>query len=101
MAEAFEPTRELADQELENISGGAKMYDPGFFYEMRFKFSDKDAKKLRNNGYKVKSGVVYSRGYLNTLGLYGSTGGEMARGLKEYGISVKTVDHMKGWSNAK
>ncbi|MCR5627143.1 MAG: hypothetical protein K6F99_07485, partial [Lachnospiraceae bacterium] len=84
----------------ENVSGGAKMYDPGVFYEMRFKFNKSEAKILRENGYDIHKDVIYSRGYLNSIGMPGSTGGDMAEYLDSFGIETDEVSSMKGWADA-
>ncbi len=89
MAEFTNEKMEVTEDQLQDVSGGAVMYDPGVFYEMRFTFSPDDIKILKKLGpsfKNLKAGVPYARSDLNKMGIPGSTGEEMKTALEAKGI---------------
>ncbi|MBR5166209.1 MAG: hypothetical protein IKS49_08140 [Actinomycetaceae bacterium] len=74
-------------EELENVSGGYEMRDPGIWWEMRFTFTSEEAKKLKEQGFSIEANKEYCRSDLNRiLGLDASTAREMQYYLAYMGL---------------
>ena len=78
----------IDDRFLEQVNGGVWMHDPGFLYQMRFTFKDEEVAVLAEHGIHVHSGIMYSRGELNDIGLYGHSGLAVKEELEQMGLTV-------------
>ena len=79
---------EFTMDQMNQVNGGAKMYDPGFLYQMRFTFNDEDVVVLAQYGKYVEAGKTYTRGELNDLGFGGMDGLGVKEALERMGIVV-------------
>ncbi len=86
MAEFTNEKMEVTEDQLQDVSGGATDYDPGFFYTQRYKFDGNDVKALAKHGFKVQAGKEYSRSDLNNMGIPGSDAEEMKANLIKLGV---------------
>ncbi len=78
---------ELPLDALENIAGGFGMHDPGWFRQMRFKFTPDDVKIVKEKlGVELQAGKVYARGDLNSLLGWNSNDTQMRDKLVAYGL---------------
>ena len=78
---------ELPLDALENIAGGFEMHDPGWFWQMRFRFTPDDVKIVKEKlGVELQAGKVYARGDLNSLLGWNSNDAQMRDKLIAYGL---------------
>ena len=83
---------ELSDDMLDNVSGGFTDRDPGWFWQMRYKFYKEDIEKLKKEGYtKLPSiGKEYDRDELEELlGIKSSCGQDVINLLHGMGLSYE------------
>ena len=62
-------SNQLSDSDLENAAGGFTDWDPGVFYQMRYKFNAKDIEILKEEGYQnlPTAGNIYTRDEVNEM----------------------------------
>ena len=77
-------------EELENVSGGYEMRDPGVLWDKRFTFTSEEAKKLKEQGFSIEANKEYSRSDLNRImGIDASNAAEMHNYLEAMGLFFK------------
>ena len=84
----------LSTENLEIVSGGCKIVDPGGFFALRFYFSVDDVTKIRNAlGIDIEPDHGYIRSELNDKGIPGYSIEKVKEYLESIGINAQYSEY--------
>ncbi len=94
MAEYVKEQIELKDDEMGNVSGGVDVYDPGIFWQYRFRLDETEIDHLEGYGITgLEAGRVYFREELEQkLGVSGSDAIKWF--FQQHHLLIKEVDNL-------